>query len=209
MSNHVKRVANNRRLSFVLVLLAALVGTACDTMSPDRIAAPVTRSADVASSARGVAVVLTQTLQKDSASFAIIGANGGSVSTGAHRLTVPAGAVSEPTIFAIQVLSGSTIYVQLRAFNVRTGQPVTVFATPVKLTLSYSQAYFSDPSILSVIYLPNGLLGDKVVMPSTVNQTNLTVSSWLPHFSDYTLGENRTATADSPTSATTTSNTGW
>lgn len=181
------------------MLLVALAGAACDTASSDRVFSPVTRSASVSDNARSIAVVITQTLQKDSAAFAVIGAGGGSVATGAHSLYVPPGAVSEPTTFAMQVLSGSNIYVQLRAFSNRTGMPVTTFAIPVKLTLSYSQAAFADPSVLSVIYLPDGLNGDKVVMPSTVDAARLTVSSWLPHFSDYTLGENRTTTTASTT----------
>lgn len=200
MSTYVKLVAKTHRLSSAaaFVLLFALLGTACDTMGPDRVLSPTTRrSTDVSTNSRSVAVLITQTLQKDSATFAVFGSNGGTLSTGAHTLYVPAGAVSGPTIFAIQVVSGQNIYVQLRAYDNKTGEPVTVFATPVKLTLSYSQTYFTEPSVLSVIYLPNGLSGDMVPMPSTVDQTTQTVSAWLPHFSDYTLGENRTAPSDS------------
>lgn len=193
-----KRCTQNR-LGASLLLLAALAGAACDTVSPDRVVSPVTRAADVTADARSIAVVITQTLQKDSATFAVIGAGGGSLSTGAHSLYVPPGAVNEPTTFAMQVLSGSNIYVQLRAFSNRSGMPVTTFATPVKLTLGYSQEAFADPSVLSVIYLPNGLSGDKIPMPSTVDTTKFTVSSWLPHFSDYTLGTNRTTTTASTT----------
>lgn len=186
-----------RRIGFSSLLLAlTVVASACDSTGMDRVTAPPTRSADITgSNARNTAIVITRTLQAEGAAFGVIGANGGSVVAGKHSLIVPAGVVSDPTLFAMQVVSGDVVYVKLSAYRMSDGVQIYTFPQPVQLVLSYADAQFTDPSLLTILYLQDGTLtGAAQPMPSTVNLTDMTVSSWLPHFSDYTLGENRSDT---------------
>ena len=120
----------------------------------------------------------------------VIGINGGSVSLAGHTITVPAGAVSVPTIFTITLANNGYIEVDLTAVVNTLLGTVDVgsdgFDTPVTLALTYARATnVSDPSRLKIIRLnPNG---KHEILPSTVQTGPLTVKAELDHFSRYAM----------------------
>jgi hypothetical protein len=124
----------------------------------------------------------------------LIGVQGGQITLLGHTLTVPAGAVDQPTLFALTVLPTGYIEVDLEA-SLRSllGGLLDVggdgFLKPVPVTLSYAAGTnVSDPRRL-VILRVNSLLGYSKyeVMPSRVNLTGKTVSTELDHFSRYVI----------------------
>lgn len=125
---------------------------------------------------------------------ALIGVQGGQITLLGHTLTVPAGAVSQPTIFTLTVLPTGYVEVNLTATLTSVlGLVLNVgddgFLRPVPVTLSYARATnVTDPSKLTVVHL-GGLLGYKNIqpVPSTVDPASKTVTADLEHFSRYSL----------------------
>lgn len=124
----------------------------------------------------------------------LLGSDGGVLSLLNHVLTVPAGAVSEPTLFSMTVLQNGYVEVELtatpkslfsRLFFWRTVEEVT-FKVPVELALSYANATnVTDPSRLKIMRVnPDGR---HEILPSTVDPASKTVTADLDHFSRYCL----------------------
>lgn len=131
---------------------------------------------------------LTQSLSTGT----LIGVEGGDISVLGHSLVVPAGAVSQPTLFSITVLPTGYVEVDLSA-TVTTSQGEVVdvgskgFAKPVPVTLTYSRATnVSEPRKLTILRI-NSLVGyhEYEVMPSRVDSAAQTVTTELDHFSRY------------------------
>ena len=124
----------------------------------------------------------------------VIGLNGGQLSLLGHTLTVPAGAVSQPTVFTLTVLPTGYVEVNLTATLTSVlGLVLNVgeqgFAKPVPITLSYARATnVTDPSELTVVHV-GGLLGYRNIqaVTSQVDTTSQTVTAELEHFSRYSL----------------------
>ena len=120
----------------------------------------------------------------------LIGLSGGSLELFGHRLTVPVGAVLEPTLFTLVALPSGHVEVHLTAVSTNLlGRVINVgsngFRKPVKVTLSYSRSTnVQDPSELFVLRA-KGLLGEPQVMPSVVDELRQTVTADLDHFSRY------------------------
>ena len=122
----------------------------------------------------------------------LIGVNGGTLTLLGHTLTVPAGAVSVPTLFTMVALPTPEIDVELsatvtdllgRVLNLDTG-----FNKPVTLSLSYARANnVTDPARLFIVYF-NGTQLEQ--LPSTVDTRNKLVSTRLEHFSKYGMASN-------------------
>ena len=118
----------------------------------------------------------------------LIGLAGGSVTLMGHTLTVPAGAVSVPTLFTLVALPTPNIDVDASAsVTGLLGQVLDVgsfgFKKPVTLTLTYSRATnVTNPNKLFIVYF--GANGAER-LASTVNSTAKTVSTKLNHFSKY------------------------
>ena len=132
---------------------------------------------------------ITQALSTGS----LIGFSGGSISLLGHTVTVPLGAVTQPTLFSIIVLPTGYVEVDLTAtLNTLLG-PFDVgsrgFKKLVPVSLTYARATnVTNPGTLKVLRVTSLLgYGSYEVMPTTVNQTAKTANTQLDHFSRYTL----------------------
>jgi hypothetical protein len=125
-----------------------------------------------------------------------IGSGGGTVSTAAYTLTVPAGAVSQSTRFRIEPTNTGTYSVDLSAHRkggllglslVEVGSKG--FAKPVKLTMKYANATnVQNPGGLVIIYIqPDGTI---VTQTTVVDTTAKNVTTALSHFSRYAMAQN-------------------
>lgn len=120
----------------------------------------------------------------------LVGVGGGSIELFGHRLTVPVGAVLEPTLFTLVALPSGHVEVHLTAVSTNLlGRVINVgtkgFRKPVRVTLTYSRSTnVTDPAGLFVLR-GKGLSGEPEVMPSTVDVQRQTVSAELDHFSRY------------------------
>lgn len=125
-----------------------------------------------------------------------IGPAGGTLTTAAYTLTVPAGAVSEATRFRIAPTNTGTYSVDLSAYKKRGLLGLSLievgsqgFAKPVKLIISYANAtnVQSAPDLVIIYIRSNGTIE---LQTSIVNTTTKTVTSPLSHFSKYAMAQN-------------------
>ena len=122
----------------------------------------------------------------------VIGLDGGTVQLLGHQIHVPVGAVSQPTLFTIRIVTNGFVEVDLTALG-GVGGVIDVgaagFAVPVKLTLTYARSpNVTDPTRLLILRkLGPGYQGTYEVMPSRVDTTSKTVEADLDHFSDYVM----------------------
>jgi hypothetical protein len=125
-----------------------------------------------------------------------IGSGGGTVSTAAYTLTVPAGAVSQSTRFRVEPTNTGTYSVDLSAHRkggllglslVEVGSKG--FAKPVKLTIKYANATnVQNPNSLVIVYIRTD--GTVVTQTTVVNTTAENVTTSLGHFSRYAMAQN-------------------
>lgn len=123
----------------------------------------------------------------------LIGILGGTVTGGGHSLTIPAGAVLGPTLFAITPLRTGFIEVDLAALVlVVPGPPLEVGhlgfqnGKRVQLTLSYADATnVDDPSDLVILRVFAD--GSAEPLPTVVDAGAESVSTELDHFSRYAM----------------------
>jgi hypothetical protein len=120
----------------------------------------------------------------------ISGGKSTTLTVGKYELFVPKGAVKKPTLFRMQVLSGDVIGVSLNAWD-NNLQPVTQFQAPLRLTLPYDDADFSQFDSPSRLLLAN-IVSDsdtsilELVAPS-VDPINQTITGNITHFSIWSL----------------------
>ncbi len=182
-----------RRTLFALpVLLAGLLLSSCErpaTESPTTPSAVATHSSSLSSYTRIEGRIPADI--PDLQASKLIGVEGGSVSLAGHTITVPAGAVGQPTLFTLTLATNGYVEVDLSATvtdllgnTIDTGSQG--FKLPVTLSLTYAWASnVSDPSRLLILRL---LDKDKVEpLKSTVDPTGKTVTVQLDHFSKYCL----------------------
>lgn len=127
----------------------------------------------------------------------LLGLDGGVLALLDHVLNVPAGAVTEPTVFSMTVLQNGYVEVELTAvpksllsslFFWRKVEEVK-FVKPVELSLSYARATnVTDPSRLRIMRVnPDG---NHEILPSTIDLEKKTVTAELDHFSRYCMVAN-------------------
>jgi hypothetical protein len=107
-------------------------------------------------------------------------------------LTVPAGAVTVPTLFTVLALPTPVIDASLTALvpQLLSGLNVTTFKKPVTITMSYSRATnVVDANRLVIVYY-NYESNRLEALPSTVDLVNKTVSAQTTHFSKYGMASN-------------------
>lgn len=125
----------------------------------------------------------------------LIDATGGAIHLGGHKIEVPAGAVTGPTLFTVSILRSGFVEVDLSAVVTDLlGETVDVGGQgfggkTVALTLSYAAASnVGDPSKLLILRM----LDDGSVEPLdvVVDEQGKTVTAQLDHFSRYCMASN-------------------
>jgi hypothetical protein len=176
---------------FAMLLVAVALGTtSCDSaMSSDSPMSPVTSMASI--SADGYKVVQATPANAALRASNVIAFGGGALGVGIHSLSVPAGAVSNATIFTMVAPSANRIQVDLSAVSSTVLGLLNVgergFGKPVVLTLSYENAIgVKDETHLRIgELLSNGEIGE--VLETTVDTSAKTVTAKLPHFSTWVV----------------------
>lgn len=128
----------------------------------------------------------------------LIGLSGGQISLAGHTLTVPAGAVSVPTVFTLTLRTTGYIDVDASALVTSLlGKVINVgekgFNKPVKLTLSYARSPNApaDPSGITVLRMLGSSHADPhQPLSTTVDAQAKTATAYLDHFSGYCLADN-------------------
>ena len=117
-----------------------------------------------------------------------IGNAGGELHLGVHSLVVPAGAVSEATVFTMSRPEGDLLRLSLSATRESYNDVGAAgFAVPLQLRLSFVDAgdLPADVSKLEVIYFePTGTVAPQ---PTYLDVTGGVASGDIPHFSDFGL----------------------
>lgn len=180
-------------------LLLALVASGCDRNAD--LAAPATLDVPGASEARGKpAPVSSGTLLEVAPAEVvtvaqIIDRHGGELKAGGHMITVPRGAVLEPTLFTMTVEGDGHLSVDLTATREDAqGDVIDVgaagFGKPVTLKMSYAAAEtVSDPAKLKIFWLVDGTAsGSLVPQPTLIDQSSKWLIAHLRHFSKYAVG---------------------
>lgn len=126
----------------------------------------------------------------------VIGILGGVLELDGHKLTIPSGAVLEPTIFTMARSQNGFLEVDLTAIRVTLlGEVIDIgeqgFEKPVTLELTYSRATNVQRARDLVILRLNGtgLGGTHEVLPSKVHQRRQVVRAELDHFSGYCMAQ--------------------
>ena len=186
-------MVRHRKSLLLHLLLSTLLLSSCDPAhlgTRDVPTAPQT-SRSTQNSEHQYTFVEAERLLSIQRTVQLIGGEGGELELLGHTLSVPAGAVAEPTLFRMLLLPNGRIEVKLTAL---TGN---ASATPVgadgfrdgktvRLTLSYAKATnVDDPSRLVVLYLADGGAVEEV--PTTVDTETKTVTVELEHFSRYCM----------------------
>ncbi len=169
-----------RRLLVAALALVALGTAACDSSTAPT---ALTMAAPRADRLGGFTLVKSTSVQTPVTVSALLGSAGGTLSVNGHTLKVPAGALTQPTVITMSTVAGSSIQVSLSATHWRTGAPMTVFLTPLRLSLSYAGAQVNNPAKLKLAWVVNGQV--VAVQPSDVDRSRKTVTSSVYHFSQW------------------------
>lgn len=121
---------------------------------------------------------------------ATIGALGGSIQLGAHRMSLPLNAVTLPTEFTLTVPASKYVEVDIRA----NGQEHYQFNAPVELTVDYSRCTRSnidlDKTSLGIFYIDGATKAILEDMGGVDDKTTRTVTTTTDHLSGYAVGQN-------------------
>lgn len=186
----------------LIPILTLFVAVACDPGNPTAVELESSQPDPLLGSVGDGDPLVGYTLLKDPllpentslSESKLIAQGGGSVTVLGHTLTVPIGAVSQPTLFTVEVLPTGYVEVDLKATTASLLHGLidvgsNGFDKPVQVSLTYSRATNVDQaSQLQVLHL-HGMTGytTYTVLPSQVNTVSKTVSAELDHFSRYTL----------------------
>ncbi|HZE74950.1 MAG TPA: hypothetical protein VE091_06545 [Gemmatimonadales bacterium] len=109
---------------------------------------------------------------------AVVGPAGGTIAVGAHRLVIPAGALSAPTAISAEQVRGTTNSVRFQPEGLR-------FAKPATLTLNYNNCLL-PPLTKRVVYTDERLRVLEVI-PSLDLRLTRSVNGFIGHFSRYAV----------------------
>lgn len=125
----------------------------------------------------------------------IIGSGGGSLALGGHAIEVPAGAVDEPTLFTMTLLTSGYVEVELSAVvDGLLGGVLDVGAEgfgdeTVALTMTYDWATnVDDPGDLLILRMRDD--GTVEPLPVVLDREARTITARLEHFSRYCMASN-------------------
>ncbi len=122
--------------------------------------------------------LLSCTPQAYAVTTQVVGTDGGTITVGTHRLTIPAGALSQSVTIRAEQVSD-------RVNSVRFSPEGLTFAKPAKLTMSYSNC--SPLLLLKRVVYTNEQLFILELLPSLDDLRNQTVTGDLRHFSRYAV----------------------
>jgi hypothetical protein len=118
----------------------------------------------------------------------IIGPEGGDMSIGPHKLSIPKGALTKPTVITGEMPVSLTVGVQL-------SQHGLVFQKDVKLTLSYKHCIRAKTFTEQVVYVDSNLR--ILERPKSANRSNDgIVEAIIRHFSGYMVSSGRQNSSD-------------
>lgn len=177
---------NLTKLAATATLALAMVVTGCENL-PDLAGPELTPKAP----AHSITMVKESDCSAGATLNATVGTEGGNLTLCMHKLTIPAGAVSGPTVFVMTKLD-SEIKIDLTATTVGSlvlnDAGAKGFLKALTLTLNYSNATNlpADLSTLKIYWIKTD--GTKVEQPTTLNTGTKTVTSYPTHFSEYAVG---------------------
>lgn len=127
----------------------------------------------------------------------VIGVDGGEIVLLGRKLTVPAGAVDQPTLFTVAVLPNGYLSVDMLALRLTwLGRLLNIgaqgFDQPLTLEISYANATnVRDPHELKVLQYEGllGILGEKTLVPSEVDTERQVIIAHLEHFTGYCVAQ--------------------
>jgi hypothetical protein len=188
-------VSGRRRLFARAAALPLLFGVAagmagCDGSTPGgTLMTPATAqlsaaSAGTLSNGRGrPAFLRCDELQYEAVTL-VIGPEGGVLDIGPHRLSIPAGALAEPTEITGEMPTSTIASVRLSPHGLN-------FAVPATLTLDYKHCQRNAARGETVVYFDEN--GDALEWPVTVTR-GFRATSEITHFSRYGMSSGRTET---------------
>jgi len=122
--------------------------------------------------------LLTCSPQPYAQTKAVVGPAGGTIVVGAHRLTIPAGALTAPVAITAEQVQGSTNSVRFQPAGLK-------FAKPALLTLSYRNCLL-PPLSRRVVYTDEQLRVLELI-PSVDLRLTWSVNGSIGHFSRYAV----------------------
>ena len=126
----------------------------------------------------GAVQLLTCSSQPYAQAKAVVGPAGGTIVVGAHRLTIPAGALAAPVAITAEQVPGSTNSVRFQPAGL-------TFAKPATLTLSYRNCLL-PPLSTRVVYTDEQLRILELI-PSLDLRLTWSVNGSIRHFSRYAV----------------------
>jgi hypothetical protein len=172
----------------------ALVLASCD-QAGERVLTPAAPNASVVSKEKYGFQLVEGVIPSDVTSLQVtqvIGPLGGTLSLAGHSLTVPQGAVSEPTLFVMTLGTRGYVEVDLKATREILGTVVDIGShgflngRTVTLSLTYAWATNVDnPARLSIVRELSG--GELQGLKSKVDKRAKQVSTELEHLSSYAV----------------------
>jgi hypothetical protein len=126
----------------------------------------------------GAVHLLTCSAQPYAQTKAVVGPAGGTIVVGAHRLTIPAGALSKPVAITAEQVRGTSNSVRFQP------QGLT-FAKPATLTLSYSNCLL--PPLTRRVAYTDERLQILELIPSLDLRLSRSVNGFIRHFSRYAV----------------------
>src|SRR6266576_5687908 len=163
----------------IVVALGLSLALACTDHAPT--AAPQAPQADLIGSLLGATGLLKCSDLPFAQATATIGPAGGSISAGPHTLTIPAGALKEPTTITMTVPTG-------RGVNAVEFAPEGLqFARPASLTMSYSNCSLLGKLLPKRIAYTTSSLSVLYYILSLDNIFSKRVTGQVNHFSNYAI----------------------
>jgi len=181
-------------VSTFLVVTLLVLGASC--ASDDSLTGPSTASTPEASTAPapsallepilnstlqtvlGSLQLLTCSTQPYAQTTAVVGPAGGTITVGAHKLVIPAGALSARVTITAEQVSGTVNSVRFKPDGLQ-------FAKPAALTLSYGNCLLSV--LPKKVVYTNEQLKILQLMPSVDQQSKQRVTGSINHFSRYAV----------------------
>jgi hypothetical protein len=173
------RKASALLLGFV-VLAAGVSCTSEESLGPstDQPSALIAGTVDNVATALRNLHLLSCSTQPYATTTKVVGAQGGTIVVGTHRLVIPAGALARSVAIKAEQVSGNVNSVRFSPEGLQ-------FAKPASVTLSYANC--SPLMVLHRVAYVNERLGILDLIPSLDNLFSKTVTGSVRHFSRYAV----------------------